>query len=159
MNNVYLLLGSNLFDSKKALYIATQHLAAKVGSIKQHSSLYQTAAWGKRDQPDFLNQVVIIKTLLPPDEVLEKILEIEKVMGRIRSEKNAPRLIDIDILFYNDRVISEARLSVPHPAISLRRFVLVPLNELSPKMLHPVLNKTIGELLLCCPDTLDVKRI
>lgn len=158
MNKVYLLLGSNLSDPQQQLDLARKYLVNSVGSIERHSNLYQTAAWGKSDQPDFLNQVLIIKTVLYAREIMERIFEIEKKMGRIRTEKNAPRIIDIDILFYNNDIIQEKHLTIPHPAIQDRRFVLVPLNELSHAFVHPLLNKTIHELLLECPDKLDVKR-
>lgn len=158
MNKAYLLLGSNLSDPQQQLELAREYLNASIGTIERQSSLYQTAAWGKTDQPDFLNQVVIIKTILPAEEILERIFEIEKKMGRIRTEKNAPRIIDIDILFYNIDIIRAKHLTIPHPAIQDRRFVLVPLNELSPAFVHPLSNKTIQDLLLECPDKLDVKR-
>lgn len=159
MNKVYLLLGSNLSDPKQQIDFAKNQLEIYIGKIKKQSSLYQTAAWGKRDQPDFYNQVVIIETPLTASPVLKYIFQIENSMGRIRSEKNAPRLIDIDILFYNNDIIDTEQLSVPHPAIPLRRFVLIPLNELSPLMIHPVLHSSIHELLVTCTDELDVKKI
>lgn len=159
MNNVYLLLGSNLSGPKKQIANATKHLLKSIGIIEKQSSLYQTAAWGKRDQPDFYNQVIVMKTTLSAISVLEKIFQIENIMGRTRSEKNAPRLIDIDILFYNNDIIETKQLTVPHPAIPMRRFVLVPLNELSPLMIHPVLHRSINELLIACTDELDVKKI
>ena len=93
------------------------------------------------------------------EKVIEKILAIEKEMGRIRTKKNAPRLIDIDILFFNKEIIQTQNLTVPHPALQNRRFVLVPLNELSPNFIHPVLHNTIHQILLTCPDTLAVKKI
>jgi 2-amino-4-hydroxy-6-hydroxymethyldihydropteridine diphosphokinase len=158
MNKVYLLLGSNLEDPKAQLVLAHRHLREKIGHVHQQSSLYQTAAWGNGDQPDFLNQVVLVNTEMTAPALLEKLLRIEKDMGRIRTEKNAPRLIDIDILFYNSDVITTNELSVPHPALEQRRFVLVPLNELSPDFVHPRLNKTITQLLTECTDNLDVKR-
>ena len=156
MNKAYLLLGSNLSDPATQLAKAKKYLAIE-GEILKESRLYQTAAWGNTDQPDFLNQVIIINTKLDALVLLKKILEIENKMGRRRTIKNAPRIIDIDILFYNDEIIQEQELIVPHPAIVQRRFVLVPLAELDPAFIHPVLNKTISRLLSECRDTLDVK--
>jgi 2-amino-4-hydroxy-6-hydroxymethyldihydropteridine diphosphokinase len=158
MNNTYLLLGSNMGNSQQQLQVATKHIEENIGKITHRSSLYATAAWGNPDQPDFLNQVVIVETTLTAGETLEEILSIEKRMGRIRTVKNAPRMIDIDILFFNREVISADHLTVPHPEIQNRRFVLTPLNELSPGLIHPVLNQRIRDLLVACPDPLDVKK-
>ena len=159
MNRTYLLLGSNMGNSKIQLSKAIPDIEKKIGIIKRRSGLYQTAAWGKTDQPDFLNQVVIVDTGLTAVQTMQTILAIEKKMGRVRTKKNAPRIIDIDILFFGKEVIAEKDLVVPHPAIQLRRFVLVPLNELSPNFIHPVIKKTNHQLLLKCPDKLDVKKI
>ncbi|MEJ7627064.1 MAG: 2-amino-4-hydroxy-6-hydroxymethyldihydropteridine diphosphokinase [Ferruginibacter sp.] len=157
MNNAYLLLGSNLSDTFQQLEIAKKHII-RIGNIDEQSNLYCTAAWGLSEQPEFINQVIKIKTRYSPHDILKKIIDIEKKMGRVRTEKNAPRIIDIDILFYNDEIVSSADLIIPHPLLQYRRFVLVPLNELAPELLHPVLHKTVGELLAACTDTLDVKR-
>ena len=158
MNKTYLLLGSNMGNSQKQLSKAILNIEKKIGKVKRRSGIYQTAAWGKTDQPDFLNQVVIAETILEPAETMQTILAIEKKMGRIRTQKNDPRIIDIDILFFDKQIINEKDLVVPHPAIQLRRFVLVPLNELSPNLVHPILKKSIHQLLLKCPDNLDVKK-
>ena len=159
MNRTYLLLGSNIGNSQKQLSKAILNIEKKIGTIKRRSGIYQTAAWGKTDQPDFLNQVIIVETILTPAQTMQTILSIEKKMGRIRTQKNAPRIIDIDILFFDKKIITEKDLTVPHPAIQVRRFVLVPLNELSPNLVHPILKKSIHQLLLKCPDKLDVKKI
>ena len=158
MNKAYLLLGSNMGNSQKQLNNAIVNIEKKIGKVLRRSGLYKTAAWGKTDQPDFLNQVVIVETCLNAAQTMQTILSIEAAMGRIRTEKNAPRIIDIDILFFNKEIIREKNLVVPHPAIQLRRFVLVPLNELSPNFIHPVLQKTNHQLLLNCKDKLDVKK-
>jgi 2-amino-4-hydroxy-6-hydroxymethyldihydropteridine diphosphokinase len=129
------------------------------GQLLQVSSLYETAPWGKTDQADFLNQVLLIETKWNPRELLKAILQIEEKGGRVRTLKNAPRSIDIDILFYNHLVIEETGLSIPHPRIAERRFVLEPMNEISPRFEHPVLHKTIHQLLLECTDELAVKKI
>ncbi len=159
MNTTYLLLGSNMGDSKQKLLDATKNITKNIGRISRRSGLYETAAWGKEDQPDFINQVVVVETILTAEQTMEKILFIEEQMGRIRTEKNAPRIIDIDILFFNKQLIKSEKLTIPHPFIQDRRFALVPLNELSPRFKHPLLNKTISSLLKECPDRLDVKKI
>ena len=159
MNKIYLLLGSNMGNSQKQLVTADKHIERSIGKIIRRSHLYQTAPWGKTDQPDFLNQVIIIETILTADECITAILGIEKKMGRIRTEKNAPRIIDIDILFFNKDIINTKALIVPHPQLQNRRFVLIPLNELSPAFIHPVSKKTIHYLLRVCPDKLPVNKI
>lgn len=159
MNKLYLLLGSNMGDSARQLKSAAKLIQKKVGKITRKSKLYQTAAWGKEDQPDFLNQVIVVESKLDANNCIAATLHIEKEMGRIRTEKNAPRIIDIDILYFNKDIINLPNLRVPHPAIHLRRFVLTPLNELSPAFIHPVLKKTNHQLLAVCKDKLDVKKI
>ena len=158
MNNTYLLLGSNMGNNQEQLQTAIKLIEERVGKLIRQSSLYATAAWGNTDQPDFLNQVLIIETRFGAVETLDKLLEIEKKMGRVRTIKNAPRIIDIDILFFNDDIINEQQLTVPHPEIQNRRFVLTPLNELSPNLVHPVLKQPLSVLLQHCPDRLDVRK-
>ncbi len=158
MNTAYILLGGNMGDRTARLQEAATRVAAKAGTIVRASSFYETAAWGKTDQPDFLNQVIILHTTLLPAALMAVLLNIETAMGRIRTEKNAPRVIDIDILFYNREVIDSPGLHIPHPQLQHRRFVLVPLNELSPGLVHPVLHQRVSELLLSCTDTLNVKK-
>lgn len=159
MNTLYLLLGSNQQQPQQQLKRAQKYIAKKIGPVKRSSSLYQTAAWGNTQQPDFINQVVIVTTKLTATETIQTILGIEKDMGRIRTKKNAPRIIDIDILFFNKEIIETGVLEVPHPRLQLRNFVLVPLNQLSPNLKHPVLHKTIHQLLRICPDRLTVHKI
>ena len=159
MNVVYILLGGNEGDPKKNLAAAKKEITKSIGKIVRHSALYQTAAWGITEQPDFLNQIIIINTKYTAAETLAKCLAIEKKMGRVRTIKNAPRIIDIDLLFFNKDIVNEKELTLPHPQIQNRRFVLIPLNELSPNLKHPVLNKTIHQLLTICPDNLEVKKI
>ena len=159
MNSTYLLLGSNMGNSTELLSNAIEQIENKIGPLLLHSNLYATAAWGNTSQPDFLNQVIEVNTQLDATETLKEILSIEKNMGRIRTVKNAPRIIDIDILFFNNEIINQSDLIVPHPEIQNRRFVLIPVNEIAPQMIHPVLNKTIEQLLLQCPDQLAVKKI
>jgi len=159
MNSTYLLLGSNMGNSTELLSNAIEQIENKIGPLLLQSNLYATAAWGNTSQPDFLNQVIEVATQLDATETLKEILSIEKNMGRIRTVKNAPRIIDIDILFFNNEIINRIDLIVPHPEIQNRRFVLTPLNEIAPQMIHPVLNKTIDQLLSFCPDQLAVKKI
>ncbi len=159
MNKTYLLLGSNIGNSKKQLLTATRQISKRIGAVIRSSSFYTTAAWGNEDQPDFLNQVLVVETRLSAGEAIALILEIEKKMGRIRTVKNAPRIIDIDILFFNKDIINTPSLTVPHPQIRHRRFVLVPLNELSPNFRHPVFQQSIHHLLKICDDPLPVKKI
>jgi len=158
MNKAYLLLGSNMGNSHKQLAAAAKLIKKNIGKITRQSNLYVTAAWGNTKQPDFLNQVIVVETTCTAEETIKTILQVEKQMGRVRTIRNAPRIIDIDILFFNKEVIQEKDLVVPHPEIQNRRFALVPLNELSPGLMHPVLNKTIHQLLEYCPDILDVKK-
>jgi 2-amino-4-hydroxy-6-hydroxymethyldihydropteridine diphosphokinase len=158
MNKTYLLLGSNMGNSRQQLAIAIKNITLQVGPILRKSKLYVTAAWGNPNQPNFLNQVIIVQTKLSAQQTIEIVLGIEKKMGRVRTKKNAPRIIDIDILFFNKEIIADKNLDVPHPQIENRRFVLTPLNELSPNFKHPIANKNIHQLLNDCKDTLDVKK-
>ena len=158
MNKTYFLLGSNMGNSKGRLSKAILQIEKHIGIITRKSSLYVTAAWGNTKQPDFLNQVITVETNFSALQTMQTILSIEKKMGRIRTLKNAPRIIDIDILFFNKEIIDNKYLSVPHPQIQNRRFVLVPLNQLSPNLRHPVLKKSVHQLLIHCPDKLNVKK-
>lgn len=153
---VYLLLGSNLGDRLHIMHTAVEMLAEAVGSVTAMSSVYETAPWGVLDQPAFLNQVVEVHTTLAAEEVLRLVLEIERELGRVRYERWGARVIDIDILFFNNHVQDSARLTVPHPRLHERRFTLVPLVELIPFYVHPVLEKTLSELLETCTDDSDV---
>ncbi len=159
MNKAYLLTGGNEGDRYLNMQQARANIEHICGELIQVSSLYETAPWGNPDQPDFLNQVLLIGTKLKPRDLLKAIFSIEEKGGRIRSVKNGPRTIDIDILFYNDLVLEERGLVIPHPRIAERRFVLEPLNEISPQFVHPVLQKTVHNLLLECKDELAVKKI
>jgi 2-amino-4-hydroxy-6-hydroxymethyldihydropteridine diphosphokinase len=159
MNKAYLLTGGNVGDRHLNMQQARTNIELICGQLLQVSSIYETAPWGKTDQADFLNQVLLVETKLSPQDLLKAIFFIEEKGGRIRTVKNAPRTIDIDILFYNHLVLEEPGLSIPHPRIKDRRFVLEPLNEISPGLLHPILKKTMHQLLLECTDELAVKKI
>jgi 2-amino-4-hydroxy-6-hydroxymethyldihydropteridine diphosphokinase len=156
MNTLYLITGGNMGDRKNHLEEAAALIEKEIGQIIQSSKIYETEAWGHSDQPAFYNQVHIVKCAASAEETMRVILQIEQQMGRIRTFKNAARIIDIDILFFNDEIINQPNLIIPHVEISNRRFVLMPLNELSPAYVHPLLNKGIGELLSTCKDTLHV---
>lgn len=156
---IFLLLGSNLGDTSANLARALGEFALKLGTIDATSSRYRTAPWGNTHQPDFLNQAIQISTSLDAHELLDGINAIESAMGRIRRVKWGARIIDIDILFYGDQVIHNARLDIPHPGIPFRRFALEPLAELSPQFMHPELHKTLSTLLTECPDHSKVERL
>ncbi|MGF6847205.1 2-amino-4-hydroxy-6-hydroxymethyldihydropteridine diphosphokinase [Chitinophaga sp. W3I9] len=158
MNTAILLIGGNLGDRTGNLQKAVQLIAETAGEVVQTSALYQTAPWGAVDQPDYLNQGVEIRTSLDALTLLHTLLEIERKIGRIRQEKWGSRVIDIDLIFYNDSIHSLPDLKVPHPRMHLRRFVLAPLMEIIPDYMHPVLHKTVRELAASCPDTLAANR-
>lgn len=161
--NVYLLLGSNLGDRRSNLEVARFLLEELAGNVKNYSLIYETDPWGKTDQGVFLNQVLHLETALAPEVLLEKILKIEKQIGRVRTVKWAERLIDIDILFYNDLILEIPELVIPHPGIPDRKFALVPLCELIPDFIHPklgiplreVLENSVDKLLVRVYDVLD----
>ncbi|MCZ4244310.1 2-amino-4-hydroxy-6-hydroxymethyldihydropteridine diphosphokinase [Pedobacter punctiformis] len=156
----YLLLGGNLGNREDNLQRTIELLAKEIGEVVAKSSIYETAAWGKTDQPSFLNQAVGLKTNLSAIEVLEKALEIEKNLGRVRKEKWGERLIDIDLILFGDEIINiENKLHVPHPQMQFRKFVMEPLAEIAPQVVHPLLKQTILEILENIVDDLDVKKL
>ena len=159
MNISYLLIGGNQGDREAMLAEARTHLETAAGTIRQASSLYETAPWGKSDQGWFLNQALQVETEADPATLLKTLMQIEEKMGRKRAEKYGSRRIDIDILFFNDAILHRPDLVIPHPEIANRRFVLEPLNEIAPDYLHPVLHRSVRELLLACTDPLEVKKI
>jgi 2-amino-4-hydroxy-6-hydroxymethyldihydropteridine diphosphokinase len=160
MNVTYLCLGGNIGDRKMALKHALSKIEEQIGKISDQSSIYETEAWGVENQQAYLNQCVEVKTTLSAFSLIESLLLIEKELGRMRtiSATCEPRTIDLDILFYNHDIINECKLIVPHPRLHLRKFVLIPLNEIAPNYLHPLLNKTIFSLLSECNDSSDVKQ-
>ena len=158
MNKAYLLIGGNMGNREQNLGRAID-LLGSAGKIMRQSDLYETAAWGKTDQPSFLNQAILLATALKARQLLEAVLHIEEKMGRKRDEKYGPRIIDIDILFYNSAIIREPGLMIPHPELENRRFALVPMHEIAPLVTHPLLKKTIAELLEECPDKLEVHKL
>ena len=156
---IYLLLGSNLGDRKKQMDEALDLIPEMIGEVTKRSSFYETEPWGFSSEEFFLNIAMQTLTSLSPEEVMRKIDEIEKRFGRERSDSGySSRTMDIDILFYDDLVLDQDILKIPHPMLKDRRFVIVPLNEIAHELIHPVFLKTIGELLQDCTDTKDVRK-
>ena len=156
--SVFLLLGTNLGNRIGNLSHAIRLVDEQVGKVTKVSSVYETSAWGKTDQPAFLNQAVEIATELDAEAALTKILSIEMQLGRKRRERWGERIIDIDILFFADEVHTSDQLHIPHPQLANRRFTLIPLNEIAGGLIHPTLKKKVSQLLADCPDELSVRR-
>ncbi|MGZ3886290.1 MAG: 2-amino-4-hydroxy-6-hydroxymethyldihydropteridine diphosphokinase [Flavisolibacter sp.] len=159
MNQAYLLIGGNMGERITELRTAKEAIACQCGQISKQSGIYETAAWGMEDQAAFLNQALELETHLSPTALLSTLLDIEESMGRRRGEKYGPRLIDIDILLFNDERIDLPGLKIPHPQMAFRRFVLEPLQEIAGQKIHPVLQKSISQLLSACRDPLMVNKI
>jgi 2-amino-4-hydroxy-6-hydroxymethyldihydropteridine diphosphokinase len=157
-NDVFLLLGSNLGDRLQNINQAQTRISGSVGGINHKSSVYRTAPWGVTNQPEFLNQVVLVKTDFNPQQLLRHLLKIEQEMGRVRDAKWGPRVIDIDILFFNNELIDEKNLNIPHPGIPDRKFTLIPLVEIAPDFIHPVLLRKLSLLLEECDDASIVTK-
>lgn len=160
MNVAFLCLGGNIGNRTLALQTAIEQIELKVGAILQKSSIYETEGWGVENHKPYLNQCIVITTTLTSEALLKQLLLIEKELGRIRNTTHTyePRNIDIDILLFNDDIIETNELIVPHPRLHLRKFVLIPLAEIAPKMIHPLLHKNITELLNECNDTGSVLK-
>ena len=158
-NSTYLLIGGNLNNRLQNLATAKAYIENELGKIIKASSIYETASWGITAQPDFLNQVLLVKTKFSAEETMQIIFFIENKMGRVRTLKNASRIIDIDILFFNDEIIHNQNLTIPHAEIQNRKFVLIPLNEIAPNFLHPVFKQSIKNLLSTSKDKLEVKPL
>ena len=158
MNIVFLQLGSNLGNRELLLQDAVLAIEDRVGPVVEKSRIYESTPWRVEGQENYLNLIVKVKTELMADDVLSTILDIEQKLGRIRIEKWGERLIDIDIIFYNDEIIETPQLCVPHKHMHERMFVLTPLDNIAPDMVHPKYNKTVEELLKQCTDTQLVKE-
>lgn len=159
MTVVYLLLGSNENNRQHNLEQALRLIALKGCEILNLSGLYETEAWGLKEQQAFINQAVAVQTTLPPLQLLSTLKSIEKEVGRVETVKWGPRVIDIDILFYGTAIINEPELKVPHPFLHQRRFTLAPLSEIAPQLVHPVLNQTVAQLLATCGDDSQVRPL
>lgn len=158
MSTAYLLIGGNLGNRAAYLQQATGLIGESCGNIVISSAIYETAAWGITAQPAFYNQAIAIETELEPGKLMQALLHIEEIMGRQRTVKMGPRIIDLDILLVDDFIIDTDLLTLPHPALPARRFALLPLCEIAPSLVHPVLHKTIRQLLAECSDELDVQN-
>lgn len=158
MSEAYLLIGGNLGDRVYNLKQARFFIDKSCGKIIQQSKIYETAAWGSIPQPNYLNQVLLIETDLDPKGLLKALLKTECDLGRIRNEKFGPRTIDIDILYFNNEIIDTDGLTIPHPRIAERRFVLTPLAEIAGEMTDPKYRKNINTMLLECKDELSVRE-
>ena len=152
MDSIVLSLGSNIGDRHAHLDEAVQELERLEVRVLQRSSIYESEPVGFTGQDEFLNQVLIVGTDKTPSELLETCFEVERHMGRIRTIKNGPRTIDVDILFYRDEILSLDQLLLPHPRIADRRFILEPLAELIPDQSHPMLDQSVSEMLEDCED-------
>lgn len=159
MNHAYLLIGGNLGDRMTNLGKARTLIEQNGNRLVQCSAIYETAAWGMENQPSFYNQALHIETPLPSGELMQQLLNMEMQLGRVRQERMCPRIIDIDILLFNDAVEHTDLLTVPHPRLPQRRFALTPLAEIAGQLIHPVLQVSIQHLLDVCTDPLDVHKI
>lgn len=161
MNKVVLLLGGNLGNSQLLFQQAVDLLATRLGELVSQSALYQSPPWGFEHENDFLNQVVVLETACSAEEILQTCLQIETDLGRERKEQKgySARIIDIDVLFVNDEVLKSENIILPHPRLHLRKFTLLPLVEVMPNFIHPILHKSMQELLAACDDNSGVRKI
>jgi 2-amino-4-hydroxy-6-hydroxymethyldihydropteridine diphosphokinase len=158
MNKVYLLIGGNMGDRMANIKMAQDYLDQEAGKLMQRSAVYETEAWGFKDQPAFLNQAILLHTHLDASTLMETLLSIELKMGRKRAVPMGPRTIDLDIIYFNEEIIDHNLLTIPHPRLAERRFVLLPISEIAPNYIHPVFQKNNATLLKECGDSLAVYK-
>lgn len=158
MNKVYLLIGGNMGDRMANLAAAKKWISQEIGEVQKTSSIYETAPWGNPNQPHFLNQALLITSDDDANVIMDKLLAIEAKMGRKRAILWGPRTIDLDIIYYNDEIISNQLITIPHPKLAERKFVLMPLAEIAPTFIHPIFLKTNQVLLKECGDSLPVYK-
>ena len=156
MNAAYLLIGGNLGDRLFFLAAAQEKMKQKGIVVSRQSSIYETEPWGISDQPSFLNQVLEVSTILTPKALLDQLLLVEQELGRVRTQKNGSRTIDIDILYFENEKINLPGLHIPHERIAIRKFVLIPLSELIPDFIDPAVGKSVNSMLQNCQDPLAV---
>lgn len=158
MNKVYLLIGGNIGDRLANLNTAIAYVEQSCGKMLKASAIYETEAWGFKEQAAFLNQAILIETELDAVQLMQTLLGIEKQLGRIRINPLGPRTIDIDIIYFNEEIVETEIVSIPHPRLAERNFVLMPLAEIAPDYIHPVFNKTNALLLKECGDSSAVYK-
>lgn len=156
-NEVFISLGSNIGNRPQNLKKAIEAIQSSLGHVTRQSSVYETKPWGKNDQPDFLNQVIGVASDQSPEDCLRALCVIEEHMGRKREEKWGARIIDLDLLYAGDTIVKTKILTLPHPGIPDRKFVLVPMAEIAPDFIHPQWKKNQKQLLNECQDPLDVR--
>ena len=159
MHTAYLLMGGNMGNREEYLQQAATLIGQLAGKLVKSSSIYETAAWGNTSQPAFLNQAIVIQTALSASELMTTLLLIEEKMGRKRLDRYGPRVIDIDILLYDQEIHQSAHITIPHPELQNRRFALEPLQELEPDLVHPIFQQSVSELLNNCQDSLPVYKL
>jgi 2-amino-4-hydroxy-6-hydroxymethyldihydropteridine diphosphokinase len=156
MNVAYLLIGGNLGDRSGYLKEAITNISSQCGIIKQLSAVYESESWGNLNQSNYLNQALELHTELDQHALLKCTMSIEDSLGRTREGLYSPRTIDIDILYFNDLIIQDNMLTIPHPRISERKFVLIPMNEIAEMHYDPVIKLTVNEMIKICKDNLSV---
>jgi 2-amino-4-hydroxy-6-hydroxymethyldihydropteridine diphosphokinase len=158
MNKVYLLIGGNLGDRLVNMLNAIRLIEIQCGRIIEKSSIYETEAWGFTDQPVFYNQALLLETHLDAQNLMQQFIDIELALGRKRDIPLGPRSIDIDIIYFNEDVIALPNITIPHPRMEKRNFVLTPLSEIAPQYIHPILKLSNVQLLKDCEDKSHVNK-